>query len=45
MAKASKKANNNKGAKNITVKTNFTADELFKLAISTPLKAKNTKKK
>jgi len=45
MAKASKKADKTKGAKNIIVKTTLTADELFKLAITTPIKAKKPKKK
>jgi hypothetical protein len=45
MAKAVKKSDKPKGAKNITVKTSLTADELFKLAITTPIKKDKPKKK
>jgi hypothetical protein len=44
MAKAKKTAKK-KGKYDITVKTNLTPDELFKKAISTPIKNSKTKKK
>ncbi|MGG9972756.1 hypothetical protein ACQ33O_13270 [Ferruginibacter sp. SUN002] len=42
MAKATKKAPTKKAIpkKDITIKTNLTADQLFKLAITTPIKKK-----
>ncbi|MES2430468.1 MAG: hypothetical protein V4556_05985 [Bacteroidota bacterium] len=41
MAKATKKPTKKATPKNdITVKTNLTADQLFKLAINTPIKKK-----
>ena len=45
MAKAKKPAPKpkKKGKYDITVKTDLAADQLFKLAASTPIKKKNTK--
>lgn len=46
MAKSVKKKATPKPNKyDITVKTDLTADELFKMAITTPIKAKKHKKK
>jgi hypothetical protein len=46
MAKAAKKKASKKPNKyDITVKADLTADELFKLAINTPIKSSKQKKK